>query len=44
MNEDYFSNMSDDDIISYIEDIEADNYLSSIEAHDEPFADSFILC
>lgn len=42
MNEDYFANMSDEDIISYIEDIEADNYLSSIEAHDEPFVDCFL--
>jgi len=34
-----FDNMTDDELIAYAQSIEADAYLSTIEAHEERFAD-----
>lgn len=37
--EDIFANMSNEELIEYAQSIEADAYLSTIEAHEEAFAD-----
>lgn len=36
---DIFDNMTDEELIEYAQSIEADAYLSTIEAHEEAFAD-----
>jgi len=36
------NNTVKDELLDYVQSIEADNYLCSIEAHEERFVDSFL--
>lgn len=38
-DKDIFANMTHEELIEYAQSIEADAYLSSMEAHDAPYAD-----
>lgn len=41
-NKDTFEDMTDKELIEYAQSVEADSYLSSMEAHDLPYIDCFL--